>query len=438
MKKDKGVIREGLLGLLQQLMGGLEVPDWLQGELITILKSKKQKMTEEEIYQYLKQLGESKINILPDEFINEEWLRSIYASHKQWVESETSFLEELTYESFETHLETSPKQVKDMSNDAQRAYIAISTSLLNVFAQIDDAPYEPKSVKGNKNSGNYKKVFHLIKSIIGYSLIFTAYLFAIVAFTTVDEEGLSSYFGMYIFMGLVPFMIGLFIVRDVTIKNFYKQQVFRIYCYFTFVVPCSLIILTMFKEWKRNLLIDPDHIYLSLTSDPWLGILKAIILTTITILAAPIVISKKRGKKLLKYFSFFIIAFVVLQYASIYDYQSIEKDKVVDSFFGMEREYEWNEVESVFLSGSAPDEDFVWSFHFNMENGDDVSFSPFGYHEGSLNLSLKIKEKIKKENVPIQIGQLTEEDRTFVKIDMKYEQGLKDEFFKLFAIDSFE
>lgn len=158
MKKDKGVIREGLLGLLQQLMGGLEVPDWLQGELITILKSKKQKMTEEEIYQYLKQLGESKINILPDEFINEEWLRSIYASHKQWVESETSFLEELTYESFETHLETSPKQVKDMSNDAQRAYIAISTSLLNVFAQIDDAPYEPKSVKGNKNSGNYKKV----------------------------------------------------------------------------------------------------------------------------------------------------------------------------------------------------------------------------------------------------------------------------------------
>ncbi|SDR11081.1 hypothetical protein [Virgibacillus salinus] len=450
MKTKRNGENKDLLISLQQLMEDLDVPDWLQRKTIKILEIKKQMMTDEVLYQYLEQLGRSETKTLPDELMNEEWLQSVYASHSNWVEKEITFLEETTYESFNTHLVTTPQSIKDMTENAQRSYIAVSSCLFNVFAQIDDIFYQKKTVKSQSNEGNpsiQRKLFRFLIAAIGYPLIIFSYMSAIAAFTTFDEEGLVFYFVMLLFMGMIPFIIGLFLVRDVTLKNFYKHAMFRIYCYFALVVPFGLYIFINLMEWKENLLEEPDFIFLRLVSDQWVGALQSLILVIIILLAGPITVWRKNRKKFLISISIFFLMFAILQYVTIHDYQAIGKDGVVQSAFGSNQTYDWNKVESVYLSGKtdfpplagiARSKEFKWSFQFDMENGDTVSFESFGYREGPIEDSLKIKNKIKTENIPMQIDSLTEEDRAFVKIDMDYlEPELKDKFFKLFEIDSF-
>lgn len=446
MEKKKNVENKDPLILLEQLMVDFSIPDWLRKKTVKILETKRETMTDEVFYRYLNQLGSSETNTLPDEVMNEEWLQSVYASHSDWVEKEINFLEETTYESFNKHLERTSQQTMGIAQNAQRSYIAISSSLLNVFAQIDDVFYQKKTIKSRKNeesSSNLKSIFRTLKATIGYLFIILGYMSAFAGFILSKEDGFGAYISFYLFFGIFPFLVGLFLAKDVKLKNFYRNTTFRIYIYFSLVVPCAFTIFSNFNEWKQIPFKDPDFILFHLVSLEWVDMSELIIFIMIILLLGPITIWRENRKKLLISFSIFFIVLAILEYVTINDYRAIGADNVVQSTFGSKHTYEWEEVEGVHLYGdtnsiSKTRRDFEWSFIFYMENGDTVSFGPFGYKEGSLEDTLKIKNKIEMESIPMEIDELTEEDHNFVEVDMDFDEPeLKDDFFKLFEIDSF-
>ena len=122
---------------VKELMENLGVPDWLQHDLIAVLKSKRKSMSNEEISDWLKQMASLDTLTIPEEFQVEKSLQECFSTHINWVESQIEFYEEVTYENVDVHLKKLPAHIQKMNRQAQKAYLAVSTSLLNIFSQID-------------------------------------------------------------------------------------------------------------------------------------------------------------------------------------------------------------------------------------------------------------------------------------------------------------
>ncbi|RCW77014.1 hypothetical protein [Saliterribacillus persicus] len=449
MGKKENLENIDLLKSLEQLMEDFSIPDCLREKTIKILETKKKTMSDEEVYRYLEQLGSEEINTLPVDLMNEKWLQSVYASDSEWVEEEVDFFVKASYEPFDEKVEASPPLIRGMSQNAQKSYIAISSNLFNIFSQIDDIFYQKKTTKPTKNEDDFStpnKVSRSLKVVFGNILMLIGYIFALVAFILSGEEGMGAYLTIYLFMAMLPFLIGLFLLKDVTLKNFYKHTVFRGYFYLSFIVPIAFMILINFDQWKKDLLYEPDFILLHLASNEWISVIEYALFAILIISTGYIIFQRKHLKKLLLVFSISFIIFAGVQYVSFKDYQAIATDGVIHSSFGSKETYEWGEVEGVHLygktesfgTGTSRSEEFRWSFEFHMENGDTILFDPFSYREGPIEESIKIKNKMETENIPMKIEPLTEEDRTLLEVGMDYEEAeLKEEFFKLFEIDSF-
>lgn len=247
--------KQSILAQLGDFMKSMDTPDWLIKDTLERLKVKHREMGEGELYDYLLHLGRSSSE-LPEAFMNREWLASIYEKHETWVENEVSLYVELSHESFEKHIENSPIQVQGYSEAAQKAYIAVSTHLLNVFSQIDEMkPKEERSknvVKSKEESDSSgKKMLSALQSFAGYILIIFAYIVIIGLFMLIQDEGFIAYATIYIFLGIIPFVIGVVMTRKGTFKNFYKQHVSRVYFYFSFVLPVVFTLFLNIVEWKK-------------------------------------------------------------------------------------------------------------------------------------------------------------------------------------------
>jgi len=121
----------------QELMEDLDVPEWLQIDLITVLKSKQKSMSNEEINDWLNQMGSRDDYTIPEEFQDEKTLNECYSKYFSWVVGQIEFYEEVTYENANFHLKKLPANIQQMNLHAQKAYLAVSTSLLNIFSQLD-------------------------------------------------------------------------------------------------------------------------------------------------------------------------------------------------------------------------------------------------------------------------------------------------------------
>ena len=121
----------------ETLMKELEVPSWLQNDLVAVLKAKRKKMSNEEIRNWLEQLSMSEDYILPEEFQVEKSLDMCFNTHKEWVESEINEYAKLTSEDVDTTLKNLPASIQKMNRKAQKAYLAVSICLLNIFSQLD-------------------------------------------------------------------------------------------------------------------------------------------------------------------------------------------------------------------------------------------------------------------------------------------------------------
>ncbi|HEY2420431.1 MAG TPA: hypothetical protein VGI04_03410 [Neobacillus sp.] len=137
LKKKKEMITEtDIVTDIQNLMEDLGDPTWLQLEITNIVDAKKLTKSNSEIRRWLRSMSEEKGFPLPEEFQNEKKLVSIYDNYQDWTKEQCRFFEEVSYESFEKHLETFPLEIQRMNRKAQEAYFATSTCLLNIFSQL--------------------------------------------------------------------------------------------------------------------------------------------------------------------------------------------------------------------------------------------------------------------------------------------------------------
>ena len=121
----------------QELMVDLDDPEWLQIDLITVLKSKQKSMSNEEINDWLKLMASRGDYTIPEEFQDEKTLNECFSKHFSWVVGQIEFNEENTYENANSLLKKLPANIQQMNLHAQKAYLAVSFTLLNIFAQLD-------------------------------------------------------------------------------------------------------------------------------------------------------------------------------------------------------------------------------------------------------------------------------------------------------------
>lgn len=136
-KEQKKQIIIDPIANVQELMEDLGDPEWLKNDLITVLKAKQKSMSNEEIHDWLDQMGSLGDFTIPEEFQDEKILNECYSKHFSWVVGQIEFYEEVTYENANFHLKKLPANIQQMNLHAQKAYLAVSTTLLNIFAQLD-------------------------------------------------------------------------------------------------------------------------------------------------------------------------------------------------------------------------------------------------------------------------------------------------------------
>ena len=135
-KKKKTIIIDPIANV-ETLMKEFDVPSWLQIDLVTVLKTKEKTMSNEDIRIWLNQMSTTVNFTIPEEFQDEKNLVLCFNTYKDWVESEINVYAELTYEDVDMHLKNLPSSIQRMNRQAQKAYLAISTCLLNIFSQLD-------------------------------------------------------------------------------------------------------------------------------------------------------------------------------------------------------------------------------------------------------------------------------------------------------------
>ncbi|TDQ43037.1 hypothetical protein [Aureibacillus halotolerans] len=141
-----------LLTTFQIHMSECGVPPWLQEKMFSVIEEDKRSMPIDEIFETLSTFGATTTTALPEQFYDEHWLQMVYNTRLEWVKEEIEFLEEVTYDSLVEHLEYIPPPVKAMSEQAQKAYIAVSSCLLNALCQIDTMSSAGKTSKYSKDS----------------------------------------------------------------------------------------------------------------------------------------------------------------------------------------------------------------------------------------------------------------------------------------------
>ncbi|MBS4172916.1 hypothetical protein [Bacillus sp. FJAT-49736] len=97
---------------IKSIMEGLEDPNWLIEDIVQLLESKRQTLSDEIIHKWLNDLGNQEGFDIPAEFQNEQKLLDIYESYSGWVKEQIQFYEEVTYEPFDKHAENLPIEIK--------------------------------------------------------------------------------------------------------------------------------------------------------------------------------------------------------------------------------------------------------------------------------------------------------------------------------------
>lgn len=157
-----------------------------------------------------------------------------------------------------------------------------------------------------------------------------------------------------------------------------------------------------------------------------LGFFDFALIAIVIILLGIIIINKGKKKKLVLALTVFLVVFFGYQGITLNDYMAINEDRVIYSPLGKKAEYTWDEVEQVELIGEVNEkynprgkgeEKFVWSFTFDMVNGDQITFGTFYYKESGLKTSLKIKDKLASEHIPMNVHLLSEDEASILNIE---------------------
>lgn len=242
---------------------------------------------------------------------------------------------------------------------------------------------------------------------------------------------------LYILLAVLPYFLGWYILD----RRFFKKEFwprFRILTGVTVFAPVIFMSYDRFFDLKHEMVSHPADIYLDSRAIPELmaGLVTfAFTIFLISFLSIYILwFDIRKSVYLIPIISLLCIAGV--WHMSEGDFKAIREDGIVISLQDTYEEIPWSEVEQAYLnsavkysSGSGGTSDYVWTFIFQLKNGEDIPFGPFVYHKKTLKHSLAIKKKIMDEKIPISLEALTEDDWYFVKLDIESEKDANVEDF---------
>jgi hypothetical protein len=107
-----------------------------------------------------------------------------------------------------------------------------------------------------------------LKKIIGIIICIFSSFFGIASSIQVAEENFFVVVAMYIIIGILPFTIGMFLVKGKEFFHFKKSRAreYRVYVWVTFTAPALLAVIEHYS--KRN--NSPELLYIDpLTQEGW-------------------------------------------------------------------------------------------------------------------------------------------------------------------------
>lgn len=275
-------------------------------------------------------------------------------------------------------------------------------------------------------------VLKKLKKYVGILICIFSGMFAIASAIRLFEDSVPVVLTMYILVGIVPFSIGIYLLKGKGAFDLKKSTLpeYRVFVWVTFAAPALLSGIQHFS-WKNN---SGDFLYMDNLTQEWVGYLLVITGMMAYFSAGRwFVAGWKNTETHVKWIlAVSLTISIATGFITRNDYNAIHKDGLLLSPFGEKEKIHWSEIKYAEIDGyvsGGRDSDFVWRFYFNLKDGRVVNFGPFGYNKYGLEDSLAIKELLKEQQISWTVYNLTEKEWEYVEVDMKYDEEAKPEDF---------
>ncbi|WP_059172553.1 hypothetical protein [Bacillus sp. FJAT-27445] len=282
---------------------------------------------------------------------------------------------------------------------------------------------------------------------LGYLVIGFAYFMGMIAFDEWLVNRTPGYLTAYLIMGVGVFLVGLFILIGTKMFSSYifKSKSLRSFLFLTTVGPFSLNLLDWWRNGQYRNLANLKDVWLMPGSFGWLDyfLCGTGVAFLFTMGAIFIFGSKETGKYVISLCVVSLLLTSVLFYITMNDYEAIRADGIVIQKLGDKEEIAWSKVRHVDILGylsrdgasKTSTRSFKWEFVFYLNDGTKKAIGPFKYNDYFLTGSLDIKKLIMDKKIQMATDRITEEEWGFIKVDMKYEVGNRDDFYEIFQYD---
>lgn len=280
-----------------------------------------------------------------------------------------------------------------------------------------------------------------LRKFVGYIVVLISLFIGIIGVYETELDAIILNFFIYILIGGFPFIIGMLLIEGWRPLKENAWARFRLYTGVTIPAPAVIRINDYFNTQKEERVSSPTDIYLDYVGTPQFltyAVIGAGILAFMTFVAIYVTWFQMEKHVYIMFVVSLIICIVVPIIAKN-DYRAIREEGLFLSSQGSNKAIPWSDIEKVELDGEiveglgrSSSSYYKWDFIFYLEDGEKEKFGPFSYSDYNLQDSKDIKNIIMENRVSISIDELSEEEWSYVKIDMEYEEGDPNDFYSLF------
>lgn len=279
------------------------------------------------------------------------------------------------------------------------------------------------------------------KKFLGYLIVIMAIFLGIMGMAIAEwDQPLVSLF-LYGLLGGAPFIMGLWMVEGWKSLKETAWGKFRLYTGLTFFPPVIIRTMNNVNTKKEERVSSATDIFLDYAGTPqWLTytVIGVGVLAFITFLAIYVTWFDME-KHVYAMFVVSLIISIVVPIIVRDDFRAIREEGLYFSIQGEHEDIPWSKVVKVELNGNiveglgeSSSSYIKWDFVFYLKDGKKASFGPFSYSDHNLTTSHNIKNTIMENRVSMSLDGLSDKEWSYVEIDMNYEEGDPNDFYKLF------
>lgn len=280
-----------------------------------------------------------------------------------------------------------------------------------------------------------------LKKFVGYIVVIFAIFLGIIAMSVAEWDQVFANIFLYLLLGGLPFVIGVWMIEGWKSLKVTAWGKFRFYTAITFFSPIIIRTISYVNDKKEERVSSATDIFVDYAGTPkWLTylVMGAGIIAFMTFLAIYVNWFDMERHVYFMFVVSLIISIVVPLIAKD-DFRAIREEGLYFSIQGDIEEVPWYQIERVEIVGNNVDgigssnsAYFKWDFIFFLKNGDKEKFGSFSYSNYNLTTSLEIKNEIMEHRVSMSLDGLSDEEWSYVEIDMEYEEGDPHDFYELF------